>query len=688
MGRWHNPPVNNADNRRRHAELAAELREHDRRYYVEARPVISDHAYDRLMRELLDLEAAHPELLTEDSPSRRVGGAPIEGFAPVRHATPMLSLENTYSADEVRAFVTRAQKLAPSEKFEWLVEPKIDGVAISLEYVDGVFVRGATRGDGVTGDDVTANLRTIRTLPLRLAEGAPRRLEVRGEVYLPTEAFRKLNAERTAAGEEAFVNPRNAAAGSLKQLDPKIVATRPLAVLLYTAGLFEGAETPATQAEALQKLGACGLPTPGWTRLAATPDEIIAAIGELDTARKAFPYETDGAVVKLNNLQLREAIGYTSKAPKWAMAYKYAPEQAQTRLRRITIQVGRTGALTPVAELEPVFVGGSTVSRATLHNEDELRRKDIREGDLVVIERAGEVIPAVVRSVPEERPAATAPFEFPRACPECGSTAVREKTAGGEGVVWRCPNPDCPAQVRGRIEHWCGRGAMDVEGCGEALVAQLVGAGLVRDVAELYRLTAEEIAALERMGEKSASNLIGQIRASKERDLWRLLFGLGILHVGAGVAKALAKAYPDLETLMKASSAELTGVDDVGEVIAESVSAWFADGRNLDLVKRLVRAGLNTQSALYAGNTPKPWTGLSIVLTGTLPNLSREDATARIEGLGGKASSSVSKKTAFVVAGDEAGSKLDKARTLGVEVIDEAEFLRRADAAAAPAPQT
>ncbi|HOX02646.1 MAG TPA: NAD-dependent DNA ligase LigA [Candidatus Paceibacterota bacterium] len=664
-----------------HARLAEQIRVHDRAYYVLARPVIGDAEYDRLYRELADLELQFPALVTPDSPTQRVGGQPLGEFRPVAHRQPMMSLDNTYSIGELREFVERVQRLAPGEKLDWLVEPKVDGVAVSLTYKEGRLALGATRGDGTTGDDITANLKTIRSLPLRLA-GDPREwpalLEVRGEVYLPRAGFEKLNADRVAAGEEPFANPRNAAAGSLKQLDPRIVAQRPLDIVLYGIGALEGAAPPPTQAEALEWLGRFGLKRPEMTWHCGSFEELEAAIAELDAARRGFACETDGAVIKLNRLALRDRIGATAKAPRWAIAYKYAPEQAQTRLRNILIQVGRTGALTPVADLEPVFLAGSTISRATLHNEDELRRKDIRIGDMVVIEKAGEVIPAVVGVVRDRRTGRENPFRFPAQCPECGSSVARESGATAEdaGVIWRCPNPDCPAQIRGRIEHWCSRGAMDIEGAGEVLVAQLVKAGLAHDVADLYRLNLLEVASLERMGGKSAQNFLEGVEASKKRDLWRLLFGLGILHVGAGVAKALGRRFGSLDEVRQATLAELTQADEIGEVIALSVMKWMGNPRHQQLIERLRQAGLNFQSALRAPNAaPGGLAGKTFVLTGALASMTREQAAARIESLGGKVSSSVSRKTDYVVAGAEAGSKLEKARALGVAVLDEKAFL-------------
>lgn len=666
--------------RHRHQELSDELRRHDHAYYVLAKPVISDREYDRLMEELIRLEGLFPPLRTSDSPSQRVGGTPVAEFASVRHSVPMMSLDNTYSQSEVQEFVARVQKLLPGKALEWVVEPKVDGVAVSLRYEHGVFHLGATRGDGTTGDDITANLRTIRNLPLRLTGTAlPEVLEVRGEVFFPLAGFRRLNEERLAAGEEPFANPRNATAGSLKQLDSKLVAKRPLAIVLYGMGELKGGAAPATQLALVEQLREWGLPAPPRLWRCHSTEELLQAIAELDQFRQTLGYETDGAVVKLNSLADRQALGATSKAPRWAIAYKYAPEQAETRLNAISIQVGRTGALTPVAELEPVLLSGSTISRATLHNEEELQRKDIRIGDRVIVEKAGEVIPAVVGVVVARRDGSERVFSFPKTCPECGSPVTRStrEDEAEAGVVWRCGNPDCPAQVRGRIEHWCSRGAMDVEGAGEVLVAQLVKQGLVLDVADLYRLTVPEVAALERLGQKSAENLIHAIGQSRERDLWRLLFGLGILHVGAGVAKALAKKFPNLDDLMRAGEAELLQVEDVGEVIARSVVHWFGDPRNRQLIVRLRSAGLNFQSALYnPAAAAGTFAGKTFVLTGTLAGVSREEATAKIEALGGKVSGSVSKKTDFVLAGEEAGSKLEKAQKLGVKIIDLAEFNR------------
>lgn len=662
----------------RHAELAEEIRKHDHLYYVEAKPVISDREYDKLYRELIDWEKEFPDLATADSPSHRVGGKPLSQFQASAHLAPMMSLDNTYSQDEVRQFVERVQKLLPNEKLEWVVEPKVDGLAINLRYENGVFTVGATRGDGTHGDDITANLKTIRSIPLRLkaARDLPKVIEVRGEVYFTKKEFDRINAERASAGEELFANPRNTAAGTLKQLDPTLVAKRRLDIVLYGTGRVEGGHPPQKQAELLDWLKSFGFKTPERTWFCRSVDELLGAIDDLDKIRDDFSYETDGAVIKLNSIPLREKVGVTSKAPRWGMAYKYAPDQAETKLKAITIQVGRTGKLTPVAELEPVLLAGTTVKRATLHNEDQIKRLDAHVGDTVVIQKAGEIIPEVVSVVAAKRTGRETLFHFPKECPECGSRISKGKVEN-EAADWRCTNPDCPAQVRGRIEHWCGRGAMDIEGGGEVLAAQLVKSGLVHDVAELYKLKLDELANLERMGEKSAKNFLDGIEASKQRDAWRLLFGLGIFHVGAGVAKALARAFPTVDELFAASVDQLAEVEDVGEVIAESVTQWFGDDRNRKLIDRLRTTGLNFTSSLYAAaSAVGPFSGKTFVLTGTLPTMSREQASVRIEALGGKVSSSVSKKTDYVLAGEEAGSKLEKAQKLGVKIIDEAEFVK------------
>ena len=666
-----------------HRKLVEEIRSHDRAYYVEARPVISDQEYDSLNRRLLDLEREFPELVTPESPSQRVGGEPLGSFAPHRHDIPMLSLDNTYSREEVAQFVARVQKIVRDRELVWTVEPKVDGVAITLRYVDGRLSVAATRGDGTTGDDITANVRTIRSVPLELpGVGEGTVIEVRGEAFMSREGFARLNSERIEAGEEAFANARNSTAGSLKQLDARLVAKRPLDLVVYGVAAAEGIDDDRLKSQTgiVEWLKELGFRTPERLWVCASADELITAIDELDQMRRNISYETDGAVIKLNQVTLREEIGFTSKAPRWAIAYKFAAEQATTRLRDITFQVGRTGKITPVAELEPVFLAGSTISRATLHNEEDMRRKDIHLGDSVVIEKAGEVIPAVVRALTEGRePDASMPV-FPEKCPECSSRLERVSD-----VLTRCPNPDCPAQVRGRLEHWCSRGAMDIEGGGEVLVRQLVDIGLALDVAELYRLKVGEVAALERMAEKSAQNFIDGIHESRTREFWRVLVGLGIPHVGAGVAKVLARNFEGFADLRAAGEAELNAIDEVGPIIAKSVVDWFADSRNRDLLARLQKYGLSPVSTKSAGGDPNgAFVGKTFVLTGTLPTLKRSDAAAIIEKLGGKVSGSVSKKTDFVVAGEEAGLKLDKANKLGVEVIDEARLLEMAEEGGTP----
>lgn len=664
----------------RHSQLAEEIRRHDDAYYVHANPTISDQQYDRLYKELVQLEELFPTLRTPSSPTQRVGGTPLKEFQPVQHLLPMLSLDNTYSIEELRGFVTRLQKLLPGEELEWVVEPKVDGVAISLRYENGEFVLGATRGDGTTGDDITPNLRTIRNLPLRLPPNAqvPPLFEVRGEVYMTKAGFVKLNKEREAAGEEKFANARNSAAGSLKQLDSRLVAKRPLALTVYGLGHIDAAfkNQFATHYEVLAWLKKAGFPTPEKLWHCRASAELEQAITELDAIRRDFPYDTDGAVIKLNSFAQREKAGFTSKAPRWAIAYKYAAEQAETKLRAITVQVGRTGALTPVAELEPVFLAGSTISRATLHNQDEIQRKDIRVGDTVTIEKAGEVIPAVVGVVLTRRAGTEQPFVFPSRCPECAGPLAKDVGGTGElAAVWRCVNPDCPAQVRGRIEHWCSRGAMDIEGGGEVLSNLLVQNGLVKNVADLYALTLEQMLSLPRVGKKSADNFLSAVANSKTRELWRMLFGLGILHVGAGVAKKLARTFANLDELKVASTERLLATEDVGNTIAQSIQDWFKQPRNMELIERLRAAGLNfqgTAAAPAAGQGSLPLSGKSFVITGTLPGLSREEAGALIEVNGGTVSSSVSKKTSYLLAGSEAGSKLQKAEQLGIAIIDEA----------------
>jgi DNA ligase (NAD+) len=654
---------------KRIATLRNEIEEHNRRYYQEAAPTISDREYDRLYRELTELEERYPQLATADSPTHRVGGTPLKAFTPITHRVPMLSLDNTYSEEEVGAFYRRMEKLLPNENIPVVVEPKIDGVAVSLLYEEGRLKYAATRGDGTTGDDITQNVRTIRSLPKQLKERAPRLLEVRGEVFMTKQGFLKLNAERSEAGLPVFANPRNSAAGSLKQLDPAITAQRPLGIVLYGTGAIEGL-TLTRHSELFDLLKRLGLPGSERWWTANSLAEILRAIRELEKVRHDFVYETDGAVVKVDDYAQRAALGMTAKAPRWAMAFKYEPEQVETRLLDILIQVGRTGVLTPVAALEPVTVSGSRVARATLHNEEEVARKDIRIGDTVVIEKAGEVIPAVVRVRIDLRNGSEKKFRMPDKCPVCGSRVVKDE---GQVAV-RCVNAQCPAQLKRRIEHFASRGAMDIEGLGEAMVEQLVGRGLVKEVSDIYSLTTEELAGLERMGEKSVANLLQAIDRSRQQPLWRLLFGLGILHVGVSAARALADAFPNLEALMAATADGLQRIPDVGEVVGASIAQFFQEKHNREMIAKLRTAGLRlTNEAKPKRASDSKISGTTWVITGTLSR-PRDEITELIIRHGGKISGSVSKKTSFVLAGEEAGSKLEKAKKLGLRVIGEGEF--------------
>jgi len=651
----------------RAAFLSAELHRHNRLYYVEARPVISDKEFDVLLRELQDIETQFPDLLTPDSPTQRVGGAALEGFTQITHSVRMMSLDNTYSEEELSAFFARVQKGLGREQVECVIEPKVDGVAISVRYEDGVLKHGVTRGDGTTGDDVTNNLKTINTLPLRLPKDGPQTFEVRGEVFMPKAGFAKLNQEREEAGESLFANPRNSTAGTLKLLDPKIVATRPLDIVFY--GLADASGLPIESQNDVRKLlEAAGLPKSNLLWHADSAEGLLKAIRELDEQRKALPYETDGAVIKVNAFTDQSELGVTSKAPRWAIAYKYQPEQAETKILAVDIQVGRTGALTPVARLEPVFVSGSTVSNATLHNFEEIERKDIRVGDRVIIEKAGEIIPAVVSVKTEKRDGSEQPIVPPTHCPVCGTGVHRDE----EQVVIRCPNPKCPEVVKRRIEHFVSRSAMDISGLGESVVAQLVDVRLVSDVADLYALNELLLARLERVGTKSIDNYLKAIEASKQQDPWRLVFGLGILHVGAGGARKLLEHFGGIDAVAKASVEELMQCPDIGEIVAVSIHAWFRDELNIQLLERLRASGLNfVQKAVEAASDKLA--GTTWVITGTLSQ-ERETIADTIRSHGGKVSGSVSGKTTCLLAGADAGSKLDKAAKLGVKVVSEAEF--------------
>jgi len=646
--------------------LRAELEKHNHLYY-QGKPVISDQQFDALLRELQDIEKEFPDLLTPDSPTQRVGSAPIEGFKQIRHSVPMMSLDNTYSETELAEFFARLQKGLGREKIDCVVEPKVDGVAISIRYENGLLKHAVTRGDGQTGDDVTTNIKTIKSLPLRLPKDGPQNFEVRGEVFMPKANFAKLNQEREEAGEPTFANPRNSTAGTLKLLDSKVVAKRPLDIVFYGVADATGIDVQS-QTDMHELLSRAGLRKADHIWHASTAEELIAAIRELDEKRKTLPYETDGAVIKVNSFVDQNELGFTSKAPRWAIAYKYQPEQAETQLLSVDIQVGRTGALTPVARLTPVLVSGSTVSNATLHNFEEIERKDIRVGDYVIIEKAGEIIPAVVSVKTEKRKGSEQPIPVPTHCPICG-TGVRKDE---EQVVIRCPNPHCPEVVKRRIEHFVSRGAMDISGLGESVVAQLVDLKLVQDVADLYALDQIKLASLERVGTKSIDNYLKAIEQSKAQSPAKLVFGLGILHVGAGGARKLLEHFGGIDAIAQADELQLAQCPDIGGVVAQSLHAWFRDEVNVELLKRLKESGLTfTQQEIVAASDKLAST--TWVITGSLSE-EREKIADTIRSHGGKVSSGVSGKTTYLLAGEDAGSKLDKATKLGVKIITEVEF--------------
>jgi len=700
--------------------LRDEIRKHDRLYYEEAAPVISDRDYDRLYKELVDLESQFPDLVTPDSPTQRVGGKPLKAFEQIAHLVPMLSLDNTYSEEEVKNFYARIQRLLPDEKIPVVIEPKVDGVAVSLIYENSRLRQAATRGDGGVGDNITQNIRTIRSVPERLRDGAPKLLEVRGEVYMDRKGFEKLNDQRKKQGLPLFANPRNAAAGSLKQLDPAIVAKRPLGVVLYGTGATEGVDVDV-HSEIFPLLKKLGLPVTERWWVAESLDEILEAIHELDRVRRSFAYQTDGAVVKVNSLAQRERLGFTAKSPRWAIAYKYAAERVETRLNGIVIQVGRTGILTPVAALEPVLVSGSTVGRATLHNEDEIKRKDIRIGDTVVIEKAGEVIPAVVEVVKSKRPRSAKPFHFSEhihgKCPVCGGPIRRDP----EFVAWRCENLHCPAQTTRRVEFFAARGALDIESVGGIVADKLVERGLVREPLDLFELKIEQLAKLNLgteeasrvFGEKNATKAIHAIERARTLPVSRWLFALAIPDVGKTTATQLARFHDTIEDvadspllrdvldyqekrdqkepaketaerLIKAGFAKRSKskgakggiVTEVGPVIAGSVLDFFASAAGRKILRRMKELAIEPKSEKVSAKKPAdlPLFGKTFVLTGILPSMTREEATEKIEALGGHVTGSVSKKTDYVLAGAEPGSKFDKAKNLGVKIIDEAAF--------------
>ena len=656
-------------------QLREQIARHRRKYFVDDAPEISDAEYDELERELRAIEAEHPELVTPDSSTLRVGGEPSDAFVNVRHRTPLLSLDNAYSEDELRAWDDRLTRAVGRRVGRYVVEPKIDGLSISLWYRDGLMERAVTRGDGIVGEDVTANVRTIRSIPDRLSRPAPF-VEARGEIFMPRASFQALNEARRSSGEPPFANPRNAAAGSLRLLDSGTTASRKLDGFFYVLADIEGEDPPTTHAEGLARLEDLGLRVNPLNAICSSLDEVTAGIEAIRGLRDQLEYEIDGAVVKADELELQRQAGSTSKFPRWAVAYKYPPEQAQTRVLDIVVQVGRTGALTPVAELAPVALAGTTVSRATLHNADEVARKDVRVGDTVMIEKAGEIIPQVMRVVTERRAKGAKRFSMPKVCPVCGSQAVREE---GE-VVTRCTGVSCPAKLREALLHFASRPGMDIQGLGDALVDQILGKGLVHDVADVYRLDVAALGELPRMGKKSAENVVGEIEASKALPLHRLLFALGIRHVGERAARVLACSIGSVDALKNAPQATLEGIPEIGPKTAAAVRTFFDQPRNRELIGRLAQAGVRAE-ATEEERAPirppdSPFAGKTVVLTGTLPDVSREEAKARIEALGGRVSGTVSKKTDLLVAGDEPGSKLDKAVKLGVQVVDPEEFAR------------
>lgn len=655
-------------------KLRREIRHNEYLYYVLDAPEITDAEYDRMMVRLRELEARYPDSIPADSPTQRVGGRASSQFTEVRHLEPLLSLGNVFSAEELRAFDERVRSGLPAgSKVEYVMEPKIDGLACSLIYENGKLVRAATRGDGVVGENVTANVRTIRSIPLTLkvpeGEAVPELLDVRGEVYMPRQAFMRLNEQRAERGESEFANPRNAAAGSLRQLDPQVTASRSLSFFAYYL-VGEGAQPK--HSESLALLARYGFKVSENYKVVKNIDEAIKYIGDFNELRQGLSYDTDGAVIKVNDVYQQRILGATGKDPRWATAYKYPPEQAETTLEDIDWRVGRTGVLTPTAVLTPVKLSGSVISRATLHNEDFIRAKDIRIGDRVIINKAGEIIPEVLRVVAEKRTGDEKEVEIPSVCPECGWRVERQ----GEEAAIRCTNPHCPALGREGLIHFVSRDAMNIDGCGPSVINALLDAGLVRDAADLYSLRKEDLLKLERMGEKSADNLLAALAESKKNELDKLLFALGIRHVGAKVARILATEFGSMEKLQQAQPEELAQIRDIGDKIAESAVTWLNVPANIDLVERLAAAGLTMTFTPPASQEDNSFFGKTLVFTGTMPTLGRAEAKTMAQDVGAKVSGSVSKKTDYVIAGAEAGSKLEKAQQLGVTVIDEAEFLR------------
>ena len=649
-------------------QLRRQLNEHNYNYYVLDAPTIPDYEYDRMLRQLEELEAAHPELITPDSPTQRVGGQALEAFQQVVHQVPLQSLQDVFSPEELEEFDRRVRESA--EEVEYLVEPKVDGLSVALEYQDGVFVRGATRGDGQVGEDVTENLRTIKSIPMRI-EGAPGRLIVRGEVYMPKKTFARLNEEREVQGKPLFANPRNAAAGSMRQLDPKVAAARGLNIVLFNILYWDGPSF-GTDSDSLDWLKSLRFKVIDYVRTDRM-DEVRELIAQIGDGRENYPFDIDGAVVKLDNLTERDALGETAKFPRWAAAYKYPPEQKESVVQDIVVQVGRTGVLTPKAVVAPVRLAGTTVTNATLHNQDYITEKDIRIGDTVVVQKAGEIIPEIVRVVLEKRPQGTAPYRMPETCPVCGAPVVRDE----DGAALRCTGAECPAQLLRYLTHFASRGAMDIDGLGPAVMQQLIDSGLVRTAADLYSLTPKQLEPLERMGKKSAQNAVDAIARSRDNDLWRLINALGIRQVGEKAAKTLAQRFGTMDALAAAPEEELTAVDDVGPITARYLCQWMKSPQSRDLLARLKAVGVNM--TCKEKTVDSRFAGMTFVLTGTLEKFTRDAAAEMIEKRGGKAAGSVSKKTTYVVAGENAGSKLQKAEALGIPVLTEDEFLALLD---------
>lgn len=660
-------PLSRDQAAKRILKLREEIKCHEKKYYVDNDPQVSDYEFDLLVKKLKDLEKLYPDLITPESPTQRVGEKPVEGFPAVTHKLPMLSLDNCFTVEELREFEERTKKLLPEEKIEYVAELKIDGLSISILYRGGKYAQAVTRGDGVRGDDVTSNVKTIRSLPLLVNNS--REIEVRGEVYLPFESFQKINKEQEKQGKPLFANPRNAASGSIRLLDPREVASRKLDAFHYYI-YVDGKELP-TQWEGLKKLKDLGLKTNPHSRRCSTLDEVIAFWEEWREKRDNLDYDTDGIVVKVNSAEQRRELGTTAKSPRWAISFKFPARQATTRIKDIRVQVGRTGALTPVAVLEPVRLSGTTITRSTLHNGDEIKRKDIRVGDYVLIERSGDVIPKVLSVMKERRTGKEKKFIFPTRCPVCGSSAFRPE---GE-VISRCTNPSCPAKLRESLLHFASRRAMNIEGLGDALVDQVLEKKLVRAIPDIYSLRYDDLVGLERMGPKSSQNLLGEIENSKQRDLAALIFALGIRHVGERLAQTLAQHFKSFDALAKASSEELTQVEDVGPTVAESIAFFFRQPENLELLQKLKQAGLNFR-AREERRGERPLEGKTFVLTGILSSFPREEAAKIIESLGGKVAASVSSKTDYLVVGESPGSKLDKARELGISTLSEEQFLK------------